>query len=101
MKIVRASQDVFAVLEPLLQAAQYTAAKQQLEAIHLEYHDDAIVHLQVHLQLFKIARAQRDTRRLIGQIVPIIFAVPTSLVQRYLGLALPSRMRKMERGGVS
>lgn len=94
MKIVRASKDIFAALTPLLQTAQYTTAKEQLEAIHIEYHDDAIVHLQVHVQLFKIARAQRDWRRLIGQIVPIIFAVPTSLVQRYLGLALPSRTRK-------
>ena len=99
MKIVRASKDIFAAIEPLLQTVQYAAAKQQLEAIHIEFHDDAIVHLQVHLQLFKIARVQRDWRRLIGQIVPIIFAMPTSLVQRYLGLALPSRMRKMERGG--
>jgi len=99
MKIMRASKDVFATVAPLLQTAQYAAAKQQLEAIHIEFHDDAVVHLQVHVQLFKIARTQRDWRRLIGQIVPIIFAIPTSLVQRYLGLALPSRMRKMERSG--
>ena len=94
MKIIRDSKEVFAAIEPLVQTAQYDAAKQQLEEIHIEYHDDAFVHLQVHRWLLRIARIQRDRRRMLGQIVPIIFALPTSIVQRYLGLALPSRMKK-------
>jgi hypothetical protein len=94
MKSIRASKEVFNAIEPLLQTAQFELAKQRLEEIHIEYHDDAFVHLQVHRSLLRIARIQRDRRRMLGQIVPIIFAVPTSIVQRYLGLALPSRMKK-------
>jgi len=94
MKIIRDSKEVFAAIEPLVQAGQFDSAKQQLEDIHIEYHDDAFVHLQVHRWLFRIARIQRQGGRMLGQIAPIIFAVPTSWVQRYMGLALPSRTKK-------
>ncbi|HSB96040.1 MAG TPA: DUF3703 domain-containing protein [Spongiibacteraceae bacterium] len=94
MKIIRNSKEVFAAIEPLVQMGQYDSAKQQLEDIHIEFHDDAFVHLQVHRWLFRIARIQRAAGRMVGQIVPIIFAVPTSWVQRYIGLALPSRMKR-------
>jgi uncharacterized protein DUF3703 len=94
MKSMRASKEILSVIEPLLQTAQYELAKQRLEEIHIEFHDEAFVHLQVHRWLLRIARIQGDRRRMISEILPIIFAVPVSYVQRYIGLALPSRMKK-------
>jgi hypothetical protein len=94
MKIKHVQSEIFAEVEQLLAAEQYDAAWQQLEAIHIEHHDEAFVHLRIHVLQWRIARRQHNRRRQVGQILPIIFAVPVSYVQRYLGLALPSRMGK-------
>lgn len=93
MQLVRDHKEVFADVETLVRSGQLEAAKQQLEVIHIDFHDDAFVHLYVHVWQFRIARTQRNARRLIGEILPIMFAVPTSYVQKYLGLALASRMK--------
>lgn len=94
MKLQTASVELFAELDELIDTAQYAAAKQRLADLHIAYHDVGGVHLRVHLSLMRIARRERDVRRMIGEILPVMFAVPTSLVQRYLGLALPSRRGK-------
>jgi hypothetical protein len=93
MKIRQEVSEMFAVVEQQIASAQYDAANRQLEEIHIERHDEAFVHLRIHMLQWRIARLQRNRRRQVGQILPILFAVPVSYVQRYLGLALPSRLR--------
>ena len=91
MKTRPNSDELFAGIDELIETAQYDAAKARLADIHACHHDAARVHLRVHLLLMRIGRRQRDARRVVGEILPVVFAVPTSLVQRHLGLALPGR----------
>lgn len=92
MTMQPSADELFAGIDELMAAAQYDAVKARLAHLHACYHDVGSVHLRIHLLLMRIARRQRDTRRIVGEILPVVFAVPTSLVQRYLGLALPGRM---------
>lgn len=94
MKLQTGTGELFAEIDELIDTAQYAAAKPRLADLHIAYHDVGSVHLRVHLSLMRIARRERDARRVIAEILPVMFAVPTSLVQRYLGLALPSRKGK-------
>jgi hypothetical protein len=94
MKLQSSTAELFAAVDELIGTEQYAAAKQRLAELHVAYHDAGRVHLRVHLSLMRIARRERDLRRIVGEILPVMFAVPTSLVQRYLGLALPSRRGK-------
>jgi hypothetical protein len=94
MKISAVQRDLFAEVEQLMAAEDLAAAVQQLDTLHVEHHDEPFVHLRIHVLQWRIARRQRDLSRQIGQILPVIFAVPVSYVQRYLGLALPSRTKK-------
>lgn len=98
MNVKRSRDEIFEGVASLIEARDYAAANRRLEAIHIEYHDDALVHLAIHVQQLRIARRERKAWRMLGQVLPILFAVPVSYVQRYLGLALPSR-RKNERSG--
>lgn len=93
MKIKQEFSEMFAVVEQQIASAQYDAANQQLEETHIQQHDEAFVHLRIHVLQWRIARLQRNRMRQLGQVFPILFAVPVSYVQRYLGLALPSRLR--------
>lgn len=93
MKVKRSQREIFEGVETLIDSADYTLASQRLEEIHIEYHDDAFVHLRIHVLQLRIARRQRNAWRVLGQVLPIVFAVPVSYVQRYLGLALPSRKK--------
>jgi hypothetical protein len=93
MKIKREFSEMFTEVEQLIGDARYDAANRQLETIHIAQHDEPFVHVRIHLMQWRIARLQRNGLRQVGQILPIVFAVPVSYVQRYLGLALPSRMR--------
>jgi hypothetical protein len=93
MKIKIVPADLFAEAERLIAAEQFDVANRELEAIHIEYHCEPFVHRRIHLLQWRIAREQRNVSRQLGQMLPIIFAVPVSYVQRHLGLALPSRVR--------
>ena len=63
-------------------------AEQQLVSLHIAVHEQAALHQRVHLLWFRLGRAQRSVRMQAGQVFPIVFAVPVSLVHRYLGLAV-------------
>ena len=94
MKMQPSFDELFADIEASIDARQYDAARERLEALHIEYHDAPFVHLRIHVLQLRIARRQRSARGVMGQILPILFAVPVSYVQRHWGLALPSRMKK-------
>jgi hypothetical protein len=93
MKIKHIQSEIFAQAQQLIDAGQYEAANEQLEIIHIAQHEEPFVHLRIHVLQWRIARLQRNRMRQVGQVLPILFAVPVSYVQRYLGLALPSRLR--------
>jgi hypothetical protein len=94
MKLRFVEPELFAEAERLIVEAQYEAANEQLEAIHAEYHCEPFVHLRIHVMQWRIARRQGRVLKQMGQILPIVFSVPVSWVQRHLGLALPGRMGK-------
>jgi hypothetical protein len=71
----------------------YHGARRALEQAHVLGHDRAFVHLAVHLKWLQLAVSARNPGMAMGQVLPILFAVPVSLVQRYAGLALPGRKR--------
>lgn len=94
MKMQPSFDELFAGIDASIDAKEYDAAREHLEALHIEYHDASFVHLRIHVLQLRIARRQRNVRGVVGQILPILFAVPVSYVQRHWGLALPSRMKK-------
>lgn len=96
MKLQPGFEERFADIDALIAAGRYDAADRQLEEIHIDHHDEPFVHLRVHVLQLRIARRQRNIRRAAGQILPIVFAVPVSYVQRQWGLALPSRMKSRD-----
>ncbi|MBY0401969.1 hypothetical protein K2X89_16875 [Myxococcota bacterium] len=84
---------VFVDVERLWRSGDWPAFDARVEEIHLAYHDDGPVHMRVHA--WRMRRALRQGRwfRVGIELLGIPFVVPTSLAQRYLGLALPSRRR--------
>jgi|GEM_PF-1935121 len=88
--------DLFAEIDALLQANALTEAAARLEQIHLTYHDDAWIHMGVHAYFMRIAWRRRHWLRFCVELLAIPFVGPTSLVQRYLGLALPSRRNERD-----
>ena len=84
-------EELFRQAEAKRAGGDHAGAVRALEEAHLLGHDLALVHLRVHLGWMQTALAAWDLRMAAGQVFPILFAVPVSLVQRYLGLALPSR----------
>lgn len=93
MRLQANFDELFAGIDDQIDAAQYEAAHARLEALHLEHHCEPFVHLRIHALRWRIAVRQRNAMGMMGQILPILFAVPVSYVQRRWGLALPSRLR--------
>lgn len=83
--------DLFAEIDDLLASDALDAAMIRLEEIHLAYHADAWTHMGVHAYFMRIAWRQHRWLRVVVEMLAIPFVGPTSLVQRHLGLALPSR----------
>ena len=85
---------LFADVERLWRDGNWLALDERVEKIHLAHHDDGRVHMRVHAWRMRMALRQRRGLRVVIELLAIPFVVPTSLVQRYLGLALPSRMNR-------
>lgn len=88
---------LFAEVERLWRSGDVLALDEEVEKIHIAHHDDGRVHMRVHGWRMRRALQQRRWLRVGIEILAIPFVVPTSLVQRYLGLALPSRMNEPRR----
>lgn len=85
---------LFAEVERLWHNGDWLALDERVEEIHIAHHDDGRVHMRVHAWRMRMALRQRRWLRVVIELLAIPFVVPTSLVQRYLDLALPSRMNK-------
>ena len=83
-----------AEIECLWRSGNWPLLADRLEEIHIAHHDDGRVHMRVHAWRMRMALRQRRWLRVVIELLAIPFVVPTSLVQRYLGLALPSRMNR-------
>ena len=83
--------DLFADVDALLENDALDEAMILLEDIHLTNHADAWTHMGVHAYFMRIAWRRRRWARVVIELLAIPFVGPTSLAQRYLGLALPSR----------
>lgn len=58
-----------------------------LERLHREWHDRAREHVLIHWWQARIAWQSARYRRAAWEMFALVFAAPTSWVQRYLGLA--------------
>ena len=56
-----------------------------LETAHKEGHDHARIHFGVHTTWMTLALRTKNVRMALGQVAPILFAVPVSLVHRLTG----------------
>lgn len=65
---------------------RYDAAEVLLDQLHKQAHDDAALHVRVHLQTAGLRFEQRRFLDVGFQLAAIPFAVPASWVQKYLGL---------------
>ena len=83
-----AFQERQATIERAIQAGAFDDAERELVALHVAVHEQAALHQRVHLQWFRLGRARGSVRAQVGQVFPIVFAVPVSLVHRYLGVAV-------------
>ncbi len=90
-------EQVIQEIQTRLRAFERSAALQaRVEEIHIAYHDHARMHMRVHAWRMRMAWREHRFGRVIIEALAIPFVAPTSFVQRYLGLALPSRMRPMK-----
>ena len=85
---------LFAEVEQLWRSGDWQGLDKRVEEIHIAYHDNGRVHMRVHGWRMRRALQQHRWLRVLIELLAIPFVVPTSLVQRYWGLALPSRMNK-------
>jgi len=83
--------DLFSEVDDLLASDALDAAMLRLEEIHVAHHADAWAHMGVHAYFMRIAWRRRRWLRVVVEMLAIPFVAPTSLAQRDLGLALPSR----------
>lgn len=58
-----------------------------LNALHVESHTEAGVHIRTHIALARAHRSLGNYRRAAFELVAIPFAGPASLVHKYLGLS--------------
>lgn len=68
-----------------LATGDFDACLTALEAAHQAGHDHGRIHLGVHLTWMQLALRTRDPRMALGQIAPVVFAVPVSVVRRATG----------------
>ncbi len=67
---------------------QMTDALTLIKQCHIDYHDQAINHLKVHILWFSIGYKMANLKIMAGQILPLIFALPVSFFHRCLGVAI-------------
>ena len=94
MKFVERKEQAVGLLQEATEAIKkddFEAAEVFLEQAHRWGHDMALVHFRVHYLLLRIGWLSKRPVVLVSQILPLIFAIPVSWVQHYLGLALPNR----------
>jgi len=93
MTLLMECNSLFHEVDELLRVDDLAAATARLEEIHLARHDDAWTHMGVHAYFMRIAWRRRAWLRVLVEMLAIPFVAPTSLAQRYLNLALPSRKK--------
>lgn len=78
----------FDTVRQLMQDKHLTEALALIKKLHIDVHDQAINHLQVHIHWFCIGYQMQNLKIMSGQILPIIFALPVSFFHRSFGLAI-------------
>ena len=58
-----------------------------LDQMHTSFHDRALIHVRVHFQSGLTCLSARRWSGALFHFFVIIFAVPASLIQRYLGIS--------------
>lgn len=70
-----------------LAAKDFALATSKLDQLHKHYHDRPWWHLQVHLQSFLLGLKMQSPKKMLQELLPIVFAVPVSLVQKTTGIS--------------
>ena len=68
-------------------AGDLKGALQELEHLHREWHADPLRHVQIHGWQARIAWRSARYRRMVWELFALVIAAPTSLVQKYFGIA--------------
>ena len=76
----------FDEVRALVGEGKYTEALVLLEQLHRDWHDSPREHVLIHWWQAKIAWRCQRYRRAAWEMFALIFAAPTSLVQKYFGL---------------
>ncbi len=76
----------FSTVSNLVAAGRYKEALSLLEQMHRSWHDRAKEHVLIHAWQARIAWRCQRYRRAAWEVFALIFAAPTSWVQKYLGL---------------
>lgn len=84
-------EECFRTAESCRTRGAYPAAVEALEQAHVLGHADVLVHLRVHLNWMWIAIEAGWPGAATGQILPVLFAAPVSLVESNLGFTLFNR----------
>ncbi|MCC7515811.1 MAG: DUF3703 domain-containing protein [Pseudomonadales bacterium] len=76
----------FSVVREKVAAGEHKEALILLEQMHRAWHDRAWAHILIHAWQARIAWRCQRYRRAAWEVFAMIFAAPTSWVQKYLGL---------------
>lgn len=76
----------FDEVRALVGEGKHKEALALLEQLHREWHDRPREHVLIHGWQARIAWREQHYRRAAWEIFALIFAAPTSLVQKYLGV---------------
>lgn len=68
-----------------LARGDHEACLTSLETAHRKGHDHARIHFAVHTTWLALAWKRGSARMALGQVAPILFAVPVSFVRRLTG----------------
>ncbi len=66
-----------------IQNGNYELAWKHLEEAHIFSQPDPAMHAFVHWEMLHLARKERNTSEIIGQIVRLLLAVPSSILRVY------------------
>jgi hypothetical protein len=78
----------FDQLDELIQQRQWQAALVLAKQLHREKHDQAMAHFHVHGYWFYLAWKQHNLAMMMGQILPLLFALPVSWLHKGFGIAI-------------
>lgn len=86
-------QSQFNTIQLLISQQQYDDALTSIKALHIEVHDRPVLHFRVHQHWLLLAIKKQHKGMMLGQILPLIFAIPVSWFHHYAGLAVKSHKK--------